>query len=146
MYLFSRCSVEQRDSNTECHRILSYLLWYLTMVSVGRGVRSYICTDLLSTREGSPSKGGCKCTPLTPPPPPGSATGKDQQHQASEDCEIINYYTALPLPFLSVPFFEQVWLFLKPPLPTHICKLKFHAKLSIWAGTLYFGTSCLSWK
>ena len=40
-------------------------------VSVGRSVHSYVCTDLLrlSTREGSPSKGGsgCICTPLTPP-------------------------------------------------------------------------------
>ena len=69
MYLFSRCSVERRDSNTECHRILSYLLWYSTMVSMGRSVHSYICADLLSTREGSPSKGGgCICTPLPPPP------------------------------------------------------------------------------
>ena len=41
------------------------------MVSVGRSVRSHVCADLLSTREGSPSKGGCICTPLTPP---GSAT------------------------------------------------------------------------
>ena len=54
-----------------CHRILSYLLWYSTMVSVGRSVSSYVCVDLLSTREGSPSKGGFICTPL---PPSGSAT------------------------------------------------------------------------
>ena len=42
---------------TACHRILSYLLWYSTMVIVGRSVRSYVCADLLSTstREGSPS-------------------------------------------------------------------------------------------
>ena len=72
VYSFSPCSVELRDTNTVCHWILSYLLWYSTMVSVGRGVRSYVCADLLSTREGSPSKGGCICTPLTPPP--GSAT------------------------------------------------------------------------
>ena len=50
-----------------CHQILSYLLWYLTVVSVGCSVRSYVCADLLSTCEGSPSKGGCICTPLTPP-------------------------------------------------------------------------------
>ena len=49
---------------TVCHRILSYLLWYSTMVSVGCSVRSYVCADLLNTREGSPSKGGCICTPL----------------------------------------------------------------------------------
>ena len=68
MYSFSRCSVELRDTNTVCHRILSYLLWYSTMVSVGRSVRSYVCADLLSTREGSPSKGRCICTtPLDPP-------------------------------------------------------------------------------
>ena len=41
---------------TVCHRILSYLLWYSTMFSVGRSVRSYVCADLLSTSEGSPSK------------------------------------------------------------------------------------------
>ena len=41
------------------------------MVGVGRSVRSYVCVGLLSTREGNPSKGGCICTPLTPP---GSAT------------------------------------------------------------------------
>ena len=51
---------------TECHRILSYLLWYLTIVSVGRSVCSYIGTDLLSTHKGSSSKGGCICTPITP--------------------------------------------------------------------------------
>ena len=28
------------------------------MVGVGRSVRSYVCAGLLSTREGSPSKGG----------------------------------------------------------------------------------------
>ena len=28
------------------HRVLSYLLWYSTMVSVGRSVRSYVCADL----------------------------------------------------------------------------------------------------
>ena len=38
------------------------------MVGVGRSVRSYVCAGLLSTREGSPSKGGCICTPLPPPP------------------------------------------------------------------------------
>ena len=44
---------------TVCHRILTYLLWYLTVVSVGcTGVRSYVCADLLSIRKGSPSKGG----------------------------------------------------------------------------------------
>ena len=50
MYSFSRSSVELRDTNTNvCHRILSYFLWYSTMVSVGRSVRSYVCADLLST-------------------------------------------------------------------------------------------------
>ena len=34
------------------------------MVSVGRSVRSYVCADLLSTREGSPLKEGRICTPL----------------------------------------------------------------------------------
>ena len=67
MYSFSRCSVELRDTNTVCHRILSYLLWYSTMVSVGRSVRSYICADLLNTREGSPSKGGVHLHPPYPP-------------------------------------------------------------------------------
>ena len=28
---------------------------------------SYVCAGLLSKREGNPSKGGCICTPLTPP-------------------------------------------------------------------------------
>ena len=42
------------------------------MVSVGRSVRSYVCADLLSAREGSPSKGGVHLHP--PYPPPGSAT------------------------------------------------------------------------
>ena len=51
---------------TVCHLIVNHLLWYSTMVSVGRSVRTYVCTDLLSTREGSPSKGGCICIPLTP--------------------------------------------------------------------------------
>ena len=38
MYSFSRCSVELRDTNTTvCHRILSYLLWYSTMVTVSVG-------------------------------------------------------------------------------------------------------------
>ena len=36
MYSFSSCSVELRDTNTVCRRILSQLLWYSTMVSVGR--------------------------------------------------------------------------------------------------------------
>ena len=62
MYLFSRCSVELRDTNTVCHWILSHLLWYSIMW--GHSVRSYVCADLLSTCEGSPSKGGY---------PPGSA-------------------------------------------------------------------------
>ena len=53
---------------TVCRRILSYLLWYSTMVSVGRSVRSYVCAELLSTSEGSPSKEGYILTP------PGSAT------------------------------------------------------------------------
>ena len=70
MYSFSRCSVELRDTNTVCHRILSYLLWYSTMVSVGRSVRSYVCADLLSTREGSLSKGGAFAPPLPPLDPP----------------------------------------------------------------------------
>ena len=39
MYSFSRCSAELRDMSTVCHRILSCLLWYSTMVSVGRSVR-----------------------------------------------------------------------------------------------------------
>ena len=56
---------------TVCHPILSYLLWYLTMVDVGCSVRSYVCADLLSTHEGSPSKGGAFAPPLSPP---GSAT------------------------------------------------------------------------
>ena len=57
---------------TACHRILSYLLWYSTMVIVGRSVRSYVCADLLSTstREGSPSKGGVQMHPLPPLDPP----------------------------------------------------------------------------
>ena len=63
MYSFSRCTVELRDTNTVCHRMLSYLLWYSTMVSVGHSVRSYVSTDLLSTREGSPSKGGSPYPP-----------------------------------------------------------------------------------
>ena len=42
------------------------------MVSVGRSVRSYVCADLLSIREGSPSKGGAFAPLLLPP---GSATG-----------------------------------------------------------------------
>ena len=33
-------------------------------------VRSYVYTDLLSTRESSPSNGGSICTPLTPLDPP----------------------------------------------------------------------------
>ena len=37
------------------------------MVGVGCSVRGYVCAVLLSTREGNPSKGGCICTPLTPP-------------------------------------------------------------------------------
>ena len=37
------------------------------MVSVGHNVRSYVCADLLSTREGSPSKGGVHLHPLYPP-------------------------------------------------------------------------------
>ena len=61
------CGADQRDILTVCHRIFSYLLWYSTVVSVGRSVRSYVCAYLLSTHEGSPSKGGCICTPLTPP-------------------------------------------------------------------------------
>ena len=48
----------------------SYLLRYSTMVSVGRSVRSYVCADLLSTREGSLSKGGYIFTPLPPLDPP----------------------------------------------------------------------------
>ena len=37
------------------------------MVCVGCSVCSYVCADLLSTHEGSPSKGGCICIPLTLP-------------------------------------------------------------------------------
>ena len=69
MYSFSRCSVElirEIQILTVCHRILSYLLWYSTVVSVGRSVRSYVCADLLSTREGSPSKGRVHLHPPLP--------------------------------------------------------------------------------
>ena len=37
-----------------------------SLAIVGRGVRSYVCADLLNTREGSPSKVGCICTPSPP--------------------------------------------------------------------------------
>ena len=61
MYSFSCYSVELRDTNT----VSSDPQLFVTMVSVGRSVRSYVCADLLSTREGSPSKRGCICIPLT---------------------------------------------------------------------------------
>ena len=63
--------MELKDTNTVCHQILSYLLWYSTMVSVGHSV------DLPSTREGNPSI----CNPSPPPPIrhwPGAATWIDR--------------------------------------------------------------------
>ena len=48
--------MELRDTNTVCYRIVSYLLWYSTMVSVCLSVRSYFSTDLPSIHEGSRSK------------------------------------------------------------------------------------------
>ena len=41
-------------------------VWLLCISSVGCSVRSYVCADLLSTREGSPSKGGLQ-EPMEPP-------------------------------------------------------------------------------
>ena len=58
--------MELRNTDTVRHWILSYLLWYLTMGSVSRSVRSYVCTDLLSIREGSPSK-VVSIEPMEPP-------------------------------------------------------------------------------
>ena len=55
------------------------------MVSVGHSVHSYVqCADLLSTREGSPSKGGYICTPLNPP---GSTTEWDKIVDGGENVE-----------------------------------------------------------
>ena len=117
MYLFSRCSVEQRDSNTECHRILSYLLWYSTMVSVGRGVRSYICTDLLSTREGSPSKGGCKCTPLTLPPPPDPPLVRTNKIKPLKIARSLIITQHFPYLFYLYPFLNRFGFFLNHHYP-----------------------------
>ena len=64
MYSFSCCSVELRDTNTNC--VIGSLAICFG-IRLCRSVRSYVCAELLSTREGSPSKGGCICTPLTPP-------------------------------------------------------------------------------
>ena len=71
MYLFSRCYVELRDTNTNCvssdpqlfvtYGIRLWLVWAVY------SVRSCVCADLLSTREGNPSKGWCPLPPLDPP-------------------------------------------------------------------------------
>ena len=96
--------MELRYTNTVCHRILSYWLWYSTMVSVGRSVRSYICTDLLSTHEGSPSKGGGAFAPPLPPPPPPplnlplSLEHKQLSHECCHSCNFL------------VPFPNQIFL------------------------------------
>ena len=58
LYSFSRCSVELRGTNTS--------VWLLRISSVGRSVRGYVCADLLSIREGSPSKEGFHGTHGTP--------------------------------------------------------------------------------
>ena len=61
--------MELRDTNTVCHRILSYLLWYSTTVRVGRSVRSYICALRLTkyTRRQPFKRGVHPLTPLNPP-------------------------------------------------------------------------------
>ena len=38
-------------------------VWLLCISSVGHSIRGYVCADLLSIREGSPSKGGTHGTP-----------------------------------------------------------------------------------
>ena len=63
LYLFSRCSVEL----SERYKYFSVAsMWLPCISSVGRMVRSYLCADLLSVREGSPSKEGFHGTHETP--------------------------------------------------------------------------------
>ena len=85
MYSFSRCSVELRDTNTDCvigslaicYGIRLWLVWAVVYVVT-------FAQALLSTREGSPSKGGC----LTPPAP-GSAIGVvDNLAQKVDECPL----------------------------------------------------------
>ena len=49
-YSFSHCSVELRDTNTNCV-IRSLAICF--GIRLCRSVRSYVCAELLSTREGS---------------------------------------------------------------------------------------------
>ena len=66
MYSFSCCSVELRDTNTNC--IIGSLAICFG-IRLCRSVRSYVCAELLSTRKGSPSKGNAPPLPdpLDPP-------------------------------------------------------------------------------